>query len=190
MRAFAILLALSGCLYDPPCTPDARRCDGDQLQECVKHPGGYYGIPPHHVSASDPSWETQASCGAGLCVATADTALCAIASTPEPACTRDGFVCDGTTLLECQGGFVMSRERCKTCDPLGTCKGELFGWCTTDADCADGMFCGPARSCQLPCDCPDGTSCAVCDAAEAQSLDPDLGQQPQPLVCSSGACHR
>ena len=51
---------LPGCaLPDPTCTPDTWRCNGDELQSCTPHGGGFYGGngSVHHVSSSSPTWE-------------------------------------------------------------------------------------------------------------------------------------
>jgi len=191
MRIAIVLCFATGC-FDMPCTPNEWRCNGDTLQTCTPHGGGLYGIPPHYVHSSEPTWDTAAACESNSCVtpvAGEARAFCALDATPEPACTADGFACAGDTLVRCRDGFAISRERCKQCDAAhGTCDGALFATCRTTADCAAGMVCDPIQGCEQPCDCADGTECAACDADQRESVDPDNGHVT-PLVCRAGQCN-
>jgi hypothetical protein len=90
---------------DPRCTSRTSYCDGDALIHCR----GAYADTRY-----DCSIDAQ-TCGE----ADADVAICALASTPDPRCVRDGVtlqvVCDGDTLLECFLGFVTHQEVCASC---------------------------------------------------------------------------
>ena len=186
-----VMLALVGCVPDGPCTPDTWRCDGSLLQVCTPHPGGVYGMPPTYVRSSDPTWDTAADCGAGRCIAATGggaRAFCALDPARDPACTADGYACDATTLVTCRDGYALERQHCRTCDAShATCAGALFASCSTSSDCADGMTCDATHACVQSCACADGSACAACDAADAESADPDNGA-PVPLVCRAGAC--
>ena len=185
------LASVSGCLIDSDCRVDTYRCAGDQLQVCTGHSGGVVGPidDPSYVKGSGPTWEKAADCGADRCIAAAKP-FCALDAAPDPACAAvatSGYACDGTTQVHCNAGYAMERDECRSCDPSQLeCAGSLWASCSLDTDCAAGMRCSN-HSCEQPCSCPEGASCAACLAVEQQSADPHLGV-PLDLTCVSSVC--
>jgi len=189
LRLAIVLSLLSGCLEDD-CRVDTWRCAGDELQSCVAHGGGLYGPidDPSYTHSSGPSWEDNTACGANLCISATDRSFCALAPTRDPVCGSSGFACDGNTLVECRDGYAMTREACLVCDVTkgtGACSGATFGACATAADCAPGMMCTKYNGCEMPCACPDGTSCDTCTTAFEASRDPSNGIANS---CHGGFC--
>jgi len=188
MVRFALVLGLlSGCL-DTDCRVDTYRCAGDELEICTGHPGGVTGPidDPGYTHGSGPTWEKAAACGANRCVS-GPAPFCALDATPEPLCSDAGYACDGTTLIRCNAGYAMERTQCRTCDANhGSCTGALFDTCSLDTDCAEGMTC-TNHTCEQPCACPEGASCAACDGLDEQSADPHLGNALE-LTCHASTC--
>jgi len=189
--AVAVSLAmLSGCL-DTDCRVGTYRCAGDELEICTGHPAGPVGPidDPGWDHGSGPTWDKAADCGANRCIAGAKP-FCALDAVPEPACaaiTTSGEACDGTTQIRCNAGYAMERTMCRSCNATtGDCTGSLYATCSNDTDCASGMTC-TNHTCEQPCSCPDGASCAVCDAVDEQSPDPHLGLII-PRTCHASTC--
>lgn len=187
--AVAVSLAmLSGCL-DTDCRVGAYRCAGDELEICTAHPGGVVGPidDPSYHHHSSPTWDLAAQCGANRCIA-GPAPFCALDATPDPSCAgSDGYACDGTTQIRCNAGYAMERTVCRSCNAsTGDCTGSLYAVCSSDADCASGMTC-TNHTCEQPCSCPEGASCAVCDAVDEQSADPHLGLAV-PRTCHASTC--
>jgi len=185
IRLALALVLLAGCL-DTDCRVDTYRCAGDELEICTAHPGGVVGPidDPSYDHGSGPTWDKAASCGTNRCIA-GPAPFCALDATPEPSCGEAGYACDGTTLVRCNAGYAMERTACRTCNPNGTCTGALFARCALDTDCAEGMTC-TNHTCEQACACPDGASCAACDAVDEQSADPHLGLAV--LACRASIC--
>jgi hypothetical protein len=185
------LASVSGCLLDSDCRVDTYRCAGDELQICTGHPGGPSGPidDPSYSKGSGPTWDKAADCGANRCIASAKP-FCALDAEPDPACTAvatTGDACDGTTEVRCNAGYAMERTACRACDPSHLwCTGFLWDTCAIDTDCAAGMICR-SQTCEQPCACPEGASCAACIAVEQQSADPHLGVALD-LTCVASVC--
>ncbi|MEO8840592.1 MAG: hypothetical protein ABI591_21785 [Kofleriaceae bacterium] len=187
LRIAIVMSLLPGCLQDD-CRVGAWRCIGDELQSCEAHGGGLYGPidDPSYVHSSSPTWEDNTACGANLCISS-DKAFCALAATRESACGASGYACAGDTLVECRDGYATSRTACLACDATkGSCSGSMFDVCATATDCAPGMTC-TNQGCELPCACPEGASCGVCDAAFEESPDPSNGVW-RASTCRAGFC--
>lgn len=193
MVRFALVLALaatSGCL-DSDCSVDTYRCAGDELQICTGHPGGPSGPldDPSYSSGSSPTWDKAADCGPNRCIAGAKP-FCALDAAPDPACSAvatSGDTCEGTTQVRCNAGYAMERTACRSCDPRQLeCPGSLWASCSIETDCAAGMMC-VNHTCEQPCACPEGASCAACIAVEQQSADPHLGVALD-LTCTASVC--
>lgn len=146
------------------------------LERCAAHPGGIYGPidDPHHVSGSGPDWENVADCGANQCVAPATgTAFCALDPAPTPLCAGAQFACEGQTLIACSAGYAVERRTCGTCDAtFGSCAEGTGAGCA-GGTCGGGLVCNadPYQTCEQPCDCPEGATCAACGDSWAQAPD-------------------
>ena len=189
LRVAIALSLLSGCLQDD-CHVGASRCIGDELQSCEAGGGGLSGPidDPTYVHHSGPSWNDNTACGPGLCIASSDKPFCALEAARDPLCGPNGYGCDGNTLVECREGYAMSRTACLACDAAkGACSGSTFDTCEAATDCAPGMMCRN-QGCVMPCTCPEGASCAVCEAAFAESRDPSNGVWRASTCGSNGFC--
>ena len=188
------LVVIGGCqLPANPCRVDTSRCNGDELQRCTGHPGGFYGggiDDTHHTSSSDPTWDHDATCAPGACITSktkADRAFCALSGTPSPACSADGSVCEGSTLLQCSEEYVLARTACRTCNASTfTCVGQYGNECRTSGDCAAELTCDPTRvpaSCGKVCSCPEGVACSACDV-----ISGDTEGKTFTWICSNARC--
>jgi hypothetical protein len=192
VAVWTFVLGLTGCLPGPACEKGTTRCEGGQLERCAAHPGGIYGPleSPHHVSGSGPDWENVAACGADRCIESATgSAFCALDDAPSADCAGGSdYACAGTTLVSCNEGYAIERKLCgASCDAtFGTCKAGTGDACSAGT-CGGELQCNadPFRTCELPCECPEGAACAACDASWAQAPD---GGASLHWTCASGLC--
>jgi len=172
----AAVLILAGCSFvpDDECRPNVGVCDGNTARVCVSKD---YGENSSYYAWSERECGAYAQCQV---VKNGALALCAYGPT-RPTCEQgDGFVCDGTELLGCNSGYVVSWQHCVSCatngaectefgwDAMDCCQGKMDDTCEQDEDCVEGLFCvsHPGsqwfKTCSLLCDCPDGL-CPACE---------------------------
>ena len=199
------LSAGAGCSLDAECVSGERRCtNGSVLEECTPHPSGIDvsrdSVSVGHHDRSPNTWELSATCGAGLCKTepskdsygvSKQNAFCTLSPTPDPVCAGGlESACDGTTSVECHGGFEVAATSCASCvSGFSGCKGDLDDTCATTTDCATGFECSPGGRCQMACACPEGARCGTCDVAERETVGPSRGT-PWVFVCAAGRCAR
>jgi hypothetical protein len=200
-------VAWPGCaLSVDECKVGDARCAGALAQTCKAHPAGFDGNfndpSVGHHDASPNSWELVGDCGtpalckstrAGTGGATTTDAFCVVEATPDPVCTAlpaDGSQtsgCDGTTAVDCEGGFAVARHTCVSCDK-GSCVGGFSAYCMQPSDCGAGLVCRmPVGYCDLPCTCPEGSRCDACGAVEAVASG-SIGHGAFHWTCRGGYC--
>ena len=106
MRSLVLIAValLTGCGDGESCKEGESRCDGLVATNCFE---GYPG---------ETAWSYDDCETAGYCVLSeTGGALCALAPTPDPACTgavTSHLVCEDGVQIECEGGYRVAEQDC------------------------------------------------------------------------------
>ena len=169
---------------DPRCAGVNSFCDGDDRVFCRAG----YGV-------------SRSSCILDLprCVATGtgDAACIPSAAAPDPRCPagRSRYCSAASDLVECLGGDVVFRSRCRTCNASGSCSGFLGDTCVADADCASGLLCHADALGRTVCTATCTITATGDDCLQALGTDglpyssyAELKPPGRQLLCAAGYC--
>jgi hypothetical protein len=185
----------SGCMLAEPCTEDERRCSGALHQSCVDGSWqtltdcGALGCSSELdgcLRAAGQACESDADCGEGSCLPTADgNSICCTGAcnTSCQRCTAEGTECAEIEDDEACGAIECPMDPCRTYDPASVVSGRCrAGQCATVEEACTAFL--PQRA-ELEC-----SPTALCDEAGGCSLPKRelLDACSSNQQCAGGAC--